>query len=101
MSIVVKKEITKQQIYKDNQKDWNYYMVELKINPRTDKITKISEYVSKDLKNWVLMGKPYTYIYLEESGYKGIKLEEVYNIMYNNTLKNLEIYDIIYKRVKN
>ena len=81
-------------IYIDNQKDWKYYMVQIEKNTK-DEITKISEYVSQDLKNWILVGKPYTYIYLKNEGYPKMTLEQVYNYMYNKYLSKLDIYDIV------
>lgn len=92
--IIVEKKKVRKHIYHDNQKEWNYYKVELEINQKNE-ITKISEYVSKDLEKWELLGKPYTYTYLIEHGGKGLTLEQVYKYMYNNILKKLDIYDII------
>lgn len=94
MITIIEKKKVRKHIYYDKQKEWNYYMVELEMNQK-DEITKISEYVSKDLEKWELLGKPYTYTYLILHGGKGITLKDVYKHMYNKTLKFLDIYNII------
>lgn len=98
MITIVEKKKIRQHIYRGNQIDYEYYIVELKMNSKNE-ITKISEYVSNDLdsEKWKLVGQPYTYTYLTLHGGKGITLEDVYKYMYNKTLKFLDIYNIIEK----
>lgn len=93
MVIIYEKKKVREHIYRDNKKS-EYYMVRLEKNSK-DEITKISEYISKDLKSWEILGTPYTYTYLKLNGYENMKLEEVYDYMYNKYLKKLDIYDII------
>lgn len=82
----------RQHVYRDTENK-EFYIIELLIT-KEDKIVKISEYISKDLKTLTLMGKPYT----KEVLNKEFKtLEEVYEYMYkNNTFPLYNVKDESY-----
>ena len=80
----------RQTVYREETKEILYYIIEAEtIN---EKIIKISEYYSKDMKKLNLIGAPYTINDKEHT--KGKSLEEIYNILIKKAQK-LDIYDIV------
>lgn len=97
MELIKEKKSIRQHVYR-SKKDDCYYMIEMEKNPKGE-ITKISEKESKDLKKWVLMGEPYTYLSIKDTPVK--TLEEVYAYMYDNYLKDLDLFHIVDSNSKN